>query len=310
MAVLVQFSDGHFFDDWAPMLRDLDPGLDLRNWPDFGKAEEIEAAIVWRHVYGSLNQFPNLKVICNVGAGVEHILADPDLPDGVPVTRVIDPRMTGAMSEYMILHVLRYHRRLDETMRNQTAKVWEYLAPDNAATTTIGILGLGELGLDAAAKIGALGFRMAGWSRTKKTLPGIETFHGRDGFAPFLNQCKMLICLLPLTPETEGIINAETLAALPQGAYVINGARGGHVVDADLIAALNSGHIAGATLDVFPVEPPAPDDPYWTHPRVTITPHNAADSFPEDVAPQLVENVRRAVLGEDLLNVVMRDRGY
>jgi glyoxylate/hydroxypyruvate reductase A len=310
MTVLVQFSGGHFFNDWAPILRKLDPQLDLREWPDVGNADEIDAAIVWRHHYGTLTQFPNLKVICNLGAGVEHILADEDLPDGVPITRVIDPRMTGAMSEYMILHVLRYHRRLDETQRNQAAKVWEYLPPDNAATTTVGILGLGELGLDSAAKIGALGFRIAGWSRTAKSLPGIETFHGNDGLTAFLNQCKMLICLLPLTAETIGIINADTLAALPDGAYIINAARGGHVVDDDLLAALNSGHIAGATLDVFDEEPLVQDHAYWTHPNVTITPHNAADSFPEDVAPQLVENIRRALAGKDLLNLVERTRGY
>jgi len=310
MAVLVQFSGGHFFKDWAPILQKLDPALDLREWPDVGDVNDIDAAIVWRHHYGTLTQFPNLKVICNLGAGVEHILADEELPDGVPITRVVDPRMTGAMSEYMILHVLRYHRRLDETQRNQTAKIWEYLPPDNAATTTVGILGLGELGLDSAAKIGALGFRMAGWSRTAKSLPGVETFHGKDGLIPFLNQCKMLICLLPLTAETIGIINADTLAALPEGAYIINAARGGHVVDDDLLAALNSGHIAGATLDVFDEEPAAQDDPYWTHPNVTITPHNAADSFPVDVAPQLVENIRRALAGEDLLNLVERARGY
>jgi len=310
MAVLVQFSGGHFFKDWAPILRNLDSEIDLRDWPDFGAAEDIEAAIVWRHHYGSLRQFPNLKVVCNVGAGVEHILADPDLPDGVPITRVIDPRMTGAMSEYMILHVLRYHRRLDETQRNQATKTWQYLPPDNAATTTVGILGLGELGLDAITKIGALGFRMAGWSRTAKSLPGVETFHGQDGLRPFLSQCKMLICLLPLTRDTVGIINAENLAALPKGSYIINAARGGHVIDDELLAALNSGHIAGATLDVFDVEPLVPEHPYWTHPNVTITPHNAADSFPEDVAPQLIENVRRALTGEDLLNVVERARGY
>lgn len=310
MAVLVQFNDGHFFDDWAPILQAIDPKMELRDWPECGAPEDIEAAIVWRHNYGTLQQFPNLKVICNVGAGVEHILGDPALPEGVPVTRVIDHRMTGAMSEYMILHVLRYHRRMDETQRNQAAKVWEYLPPDNAATTTIGILGLGELGLDAATKIGALGFRIAGWSRSQKSLPGIDGFHGADGLAPFLAQCKMLICLLPLTAETRGIINAETLANLPRGAYVINAARGGHIVDDDLLAALDSGHIAGATLDVFHVEPLPGEHRYWSHPGVTITPHNAADSFPEDVAPQLVENVRRALAGEALLNVVERARGY
>jgi len=310
MAVLIQFGDGHDFSAWAPMLRKLDPGLDLREWPDFGAAPDIEAAIVWHHHHGTLGQFPNLKVICNIGAGVEHIFDDPDLPKGVPVTRVIDPRMTGAMSEYMMLHVLRYHRRFDETQRNQAERKWQYMPPENAATTTIGIMGLGELGLDAATKLGALGFRIAGWSRSAKSLPGIETFHGRDGLAPFLNQCKMLICLLPLTPETKGIINSDTLAALPAGAKFINGARGGHVVDVDLLAALDSGHIGGATLDVFHAEPLPEDHAYWRHPRVTVTPHNAADSFPGDVAPQLVENLRRALAGEALLNPVEVGRGY
>ena len=310
MAVLIHFGADHSQERWRNTLQRLDPSLEFRLWPDEGDAADIDAIVVWKHVHGELQGYPNLRVICNLGAGVEHVLGDNNLPAGVPITRVVDPRMTGAMAEYVLLHVLRYHRRFDETQANQQARRWEYLPPDNAATTTIGFLGLGELGQHAARAVGALGFAIAGWSRSPKSLEAVTTYHGDDGLTAFLNSLKMLVCLLPLTAETEGIINTKTLSALPQGAYLINAARGGHVVDADLIAALDYGTLEGATLDVFHEEPLPDDHPFWTHPRVTVTPHNAADSFPEDVAPQLIDNIHRALEGRKLLNPVDVERGY
>ncbi len=310
MAVLIHFGADHSQERWRNTLQRLDPSLEFRLWPEEGDPADIDAIVVWKHVHGELLGYPNLKLICNLGAGVEHILGDDNLPEGIPFTRVVDPRMTGAMAEYVLLHILRYHRHFDETQANQRERKWEYLPPDNAATTTIGFLGLGELGRHAANLVGALGFDVAGWSRSAKTLDGMTTYHGEDGLVPFLNSTKMLVCLLPLTSETEGIINARTLSALPEGAYLINAARGGHVVDADLIAALDYGTLEGATLDVFHEEPLPDDHPFWTHPRITVTPHNAADSFPDDVAPQIIDNIRRALEGRELLNPVDVGRGY
>ena len=310
MAILIHFGADHSQERWRNTLQRLDPSLEFRLWPDEGNAEDIDAIVVWKHIHGELLGYPNLKLICNLGAGVQHILGDDNLPEGIPFTRVVDPRMTSAMAEYVLLHVLRYHRHFDETQTNQKDRKWEYLPPDNAATTTIGFLGLGELGRHAANLVRALGFDVAGWSRSAKKLDGITTYHGEDGLVPFLNSTKMLVCLLPLTSETEGIINARTLSALPEGAYLINAARGGHVIDADLIAALDYGTLEGATLDVFHEEPLPDDHPFWTHPRITVTPHNAADSFPDDVAPQIVDNIHRALEGRELLNPVDVGRGY
>ncbi len=171
-------------------------------------------------------------------------------------------------------------------------------------------MGLGEIGRDLASKLGVFRFRLRGWSRSPKSLPAVECFSGESGLAPFLAGTEILVCLLPLTPETEGILNARTLAALPRGAVVINAARGGHVVDDELLAALDSGHIATAQLDVFRQEPLPLEHPFWTHPKIRVTPHNAAITNPDTAARQVVENLRRLARGEKLLNLVDTARGY
>ena len=310
MAILIQIGEFHSQEVWRDGFLAVDPDLDLRLWPDAGNPEDIEAVIVWHHVHGTLTQFPNLKVICNLGAGVEAIFKDQNLPAGVPVTRVVDPRLTRSMAEYVVLHVLRYHRHFAETQQFQANKQWKYIAPDDAAATTVGFLGLGELGLFAADKVKALGFRVAGWSRSKKSIDGMDCYHGADGLPEFLSRVKMLVCLLPLTAETRGIINTDLLNRMPDDSYFINAGRGQQVVDEDLLAALDSGKMSGATLDVFNIEPLPQDHPYWTHPKVTITPHNAADSFPEDVCPQILDNIKGVLAGKPPKHEVKQDRGY
>ena len=310
MAILIQIGEFHFQEIWRDGFLAIDPNLDLRIWPDVDNPDDIEAVVVWHHVQGSLTAFPNLKVICNLGAGVEAIFKDPDLPVGVPIARVVDPRLTRSMAEYVVLHVLRYHRHFAETQQFQAGKQWRYIAPDDAAATTIGFLGLGELGLFAADKVRAMGFKVAGWSRSAKSIDGVATFHRADELTPFLQSLKMLVCLLPLTEQTTGIVNARMLADLPDDSYFINAGRGQQVVDADLLAALDSGKLSGATLDVFHTEPLPDDHAYWGHPKVTITPHNAADSFPEDVCPQILENIKGVLSGKPAKNVVEAGRGY
>ena len=214
------------------------------------------------------------------------------------------------MSEYVLLQVLRFHRQGDIYARQQAEKKWDTLPFPDTAKRRVGILGLGSLGEDAAKKISALDFPTAGWSRTPKQIAGVECYSGQDGLEPFLERTDILCCLLPLTPQTENIIDAKLLATLPAGAFIVNSARGKHVVDEDLIAALDSGHIAGAALDVFREEPLPPAHPFWAHPGVTVTPHVAAATRPATAARVIAENIRRGEAGEPFLHLVDRRAGY
>lgn len=295
---------------WTKALRRHVPELEVRVWPEVGDVADIDVALVWRYPQGDLRRYPNLKLICSLGAGVDHILGDPDLPANVPLTRIVDPALAAGMSEYVLLAVLRYHRYLPEYGRFQCEGRWKKLPDPDAARRRIGILGLGELGQDAGRKLASLGFPVAGWSRSPKTVPGIEGFAGETMLPAFLARTDILVCLLPLTPATKGIVNADLLARLPRGAYVINAARGAHVVDADLLAALDSGQIAGATLDVFATEPLPAGHPYWSHPRVTVTPHIASNANPETASVEIAANIRRIAAGEKLRHVVDRAAGY
>jgi glyoxylate/hydroxypyruvate reductase A len=226
------------------------------------------------------------------------------------VVRLVDRALTQGMSEYVLYWVIHYHRRMGDYADMVARKQWANLLQADTRLRRVGILGLGELGTDAARKLVALEFDVAGWSRSPKDIDGVESFTGEAGLAPFLARTEILACLLPLTPETEGIINRDTLAALPEGAVVINSARGGHVVEDDLLAALDSGHIAGATLDVFRTEPLPAEHPFWGHPKVTVTPHMASLTVPHSAAQWIAENIRRIERGEAPLNVVDLKTGY
>ena len=297
-------------DSWLKHMRAQDSGLDLRVWPDVGRPEDILLALSWKHPHGELAKFPQLKCIASLGFGVDHVLSDPALPRGVPVTRIVDPGMIRGMSEYVIAAVLNHTRQFTLYRRDQTAGVWKARVPRHPQDVRVGIMGLGHLGADAAGKLRALGFPVSGWSRTPKAVDGIRSFAGAETLARFLAQTDILVCLLPLTDATCGILNRDTLAHLPADAYVINAARGEHVVEEDLLAALEAGRLAGACLDVFRTEPLPAGHPFWTHPRVTITPHIASLTFPRDVAPQLVESYRRVRSGQPPLHVVDAGRGY
>ena len=296
---------------WSAALRRHLPDLDIRVWPDTGNVEDIDAALVWNHPPGELNRYPKLRLILSLGAGVNHVLDDPDLPANVPVARIVDPAgLTAGMVEYAVWAVMRYHRHIDVYERFQREGTWKKLPIPDTARRGVGILGLGEIGGACAQALSAFGFPVAGWSRTPKNLDGIISYAGVEGLKPFLARTDILVCVLPLTAATRGIVNAELLAALPKGAFVINIARGGHVVDSDLIAALDSGHIAGATLDVFQPEPLPPEHPFWRHPKVTVTPHVASLTNPETAALPIVENLRRLAAGQKLLHLVDRKSGY
>ncbi len=290
--------------DWQAELGRLLPDLELRVWPDLGDPTESEAALVWRPPPGLLDRLPNLKLILSLGAGVDHILADPSLPPGVPVVRLVDPYMTAAMSEYVQLQVLRLHRQDPAYLEQQRARRWRTLPQPNAAERRVGVLGLGVLGSDAALKLKVLGFDVAGWSRSERKLPGIATFCGADGLEALLRRSEILVCLLPLTPATAGILDARLFGLLPRGAALVNCARGGHLVEADLLAALDGGRLSAAVLDVFRDEPLPPEHPFWAHPRILVTPHVAAATHPPSAAAAVADNLRRLREGRPLLNRV------
>jgi len=295
---------------WIDTFAALAPDIELRIWPEIGDPAEIDVVLGWSQPKGTPRRYPNLLLIQALGAGIDHILNDPERPPGVKVARLIDISLTTAMSEYVVTMALRYHRQLVDYGAQQQSRVWKRLPAPEMEERRVGVLGLGALGLDAAQKLAMLGFPVMGWSRGPKTIEGIETFHGEQGLAAMLARTNILVCLLPLTEETRGIVDARRLAMLPRGAFVINSARGAHVVEPDLLAALDSGQVAHATLDVFAVEPLPDEHPFWTHPRVTVTPHAASITNPATAVPGIVDNIRRARAGLDPVNMVDPARGY
>ena len=300
--VFISETDDH--GEYTRAIQALMPELEIRVWPEVGDVAEIDFALTWKAKPGVLASFPNLTGISSLGFGVDHLFDDSTLPIGVPLVRLVEPTLTDQMSEYAILGVLRHHRMLPLYEASQRAGEWKKRPPPDTERAPVGILGLGVIGGDAARKLTALGFPVRGWTRTPREVEGVECFHGPEGLTTMLGSCCFLACFLPMTDDTAGIICAATLAALPRGAYVINLARGGHVVDQDLLAALDSGHIGGAMLDVFHREPLAVDHPFWSHPKVTITPHIAGLTVASSIAPQVAENIRRAGAGQPLINQV------
>ena len=284
--------------------------VDFRTLDNLGDEADIEIVLAWKPPGGLIASFPNVKMIVSLGMGVDHLLADDRLPEGVPITRIMDDGLVGQMSEYALYWALRHHRDIDKYAASQRALQWK---PEEFVDTIhrrIGVLGLGTIGQDTAGKFAALGFPTAGWSRTQKTLPGIDTFHGPHGLAQVLAQSDILINVLPLTRDTRGILNAKVFAALPKGAYFINMARGGHVNDEALLAALDSGHLSGAALDVFNTEPLPAGHPYWSHAKVHVTPHIAGATNPRTASPGVIENIRNVRAGRALINLIDPKSGY
>jgi glyoxylate/hydroxypyruvate reductase A len=295
---------------WKPQLGRLMPELEVRVWPEVGDPADIDYALVWRPEPGLLASLPNLKLILSLGAGVDHILCDPLLPQGVPIVRLVDPYMTDAMSEYVVLQVLRLHRQDLDYRAQQEGAVWRELEQKNAAERCVGILGAGALGQDAGRKLNGLGFDVALWSRSGRTVEDLTSYAGAAGLPALLGRSEILVCLLPLTAETEGILNTSTFTLLPKGAALINAARGGHLVEEDLLAVLASGRLSAAVLDVFREEPLPAGHPFWWHPRIIVTPHIAAATHPPTAAPIILDNIRRFEEGRPLLNRVDPAQGY
>jgi glyoxylate/hydroxypyruvate reductase len=304
-------------DLFAAAARKLDPALDLRVAPDLGRAEEIDTALAWQPPPGLLQKVPRLRLIISVGAGVDALLGDPTLPD-LPLVRYVDPDLTGRMVEYVTLHVLYHHRRMTEFGELQSRREWNYLAEPGAHEIRVGLMGLGVMGQASVAPLKLLGYQLRGWSRTPKTIEGMDCYCGEAGLEAFLADTDILACVLPLTPETRGILNRGLIRKLSRqgrderlpGPVLINAGRGGLQVDADIMAALEAGELYAASLDVFETEPLPTASPLWSHPRVVITPHNAAESAPLSIVRYALRQRQRHLDGLPLENVVDRRRGY
>jgi glyoxylate/hydroxypyruvate reductase A len=275
---------------------------------------EIHYAAVWKPVPGELAAFPNLRVIFNLGAGVDALMADSSLPK-VPLVRVAVGDLTGRMTEYVALHVLMHHRQELYLRACQREKRWAPKSQWPASAISVGIMGLGTLGANAAKALRHLGFRVSGWSRGRKEIDGIDCFQGKAQLEPFLRRTDILVCLLPLTADTRHILNHALFAKLnrnsPMGAPVlINAGRGGLQAEVDLLRCLDDGTLGAASLDVFAAEPLPTDSPFWTHPKVILTPHNAADTDPDEISKYVARQIERFEAGGSLENVVDPARGY
>ncbi len=299
---------------WQQRLQQYLPELELRIWPELGALEQIDAALVWKPPAGLLASLPNLRLILSLGMGVDHIFHDPHLPSGVPITRMLDHDMARQMSQYVAHAILDHLRQMSAYRADQAAKRWQPRPLLDSSKTPVGILGYGVLGQACAHVLQVLGFPVRTWSRTPRPLEHaestVEHFYGVEQLAEFASQAQVLVCLLPLTEETRGVLNAQLFAQLPRGAYVINSARGGHLVEEDLLAALASGQLSGAALDVMQHEPLAAEHLFWQHPAIRITPHIAALTNPDTAAAQVAENLYRLEAGLPLLNLVEPERGY
>ncbi|MDH6230958.1 glyoxylate/hydroxypyruvate reductase A [Mesorhizobium soli] len=282
--------------------------------PDSATDPTITYAVVWKQPPNILAKLPNLRAIFSIGAGVDHLFNDPGLPD-VPIVRVVADNLTRHMTEYIVWRVLDHHRQGALYRAQQQNNLWQEPSQRPAEDIAVGIMGLGELGRAAATALLSLGFKVNGWGRTDRPMEGVTTFHGDDGLVPFLNATDILVVLLPHTPATEGIINYDLLRHLRRrngldGAVLINAGRGKLQKDADILRALDDGTLKEASLDVFEVEPLPKTSPMWSHPKVFLTPHAAASSDPEHLAPPMLKQMDAFERGEKLQYVVNRAAGY
>lgn len=296
--------------DWIPALKKELADYDLRIAPDMGNPADIHYLIGWKLFAGDKTAWPHLKAVLPLSTGVDRFVGHPDFPENAKLIRMIEPGLNQGMAEYVASFVLRFHRDHDGWQQAQTEKNWIHDIPKLARERTIGFLGLGNLAQSCIDMLTPFGFQMRGWSRSPKSIPGITSFHGPEQLKSFLSECEILVCLLPLTKETENILNKETLSALPKGACLINPARGKELVDQDLITLLDSGHLKYAALDVFRKEPLPTDHPFWSHPRIIITPHIAAVTIPATGAIALRQVIEIIEAGGIPAGLVDPDQGY
>ncbi|NML16301.1 2-hydroxyacid dehydrogenase [Azohydromonas caseinilytica] len=294
-------------ETWEEALRQALPEA---QWVEAAPGAEVDVALVANPPPGRLQGLRGLRLIQSLWAGVDRLLADTTLPEGVPIARMVDPAMNAAMAETALWAVLSLHRGFFDYARQQREGVWRQLPQRRADELRVTVLGLGEMGLTAARRLVAMGYRVQGWSARPRQEAGIECVHGEDALPGLLARSDIVVNLLPLTAATRGLFDARRLALLPEGASLVNLARGGHVVEADLLAALDSGRLRHAVLDVFQTEPLPAESPFWNHPRVTLLPHAAALTDARSAAVIAAGNVRAVMAGETPAHRVEFTRGY
>ena len=295
-------------DGWINAFRGFD--IDTVDWQEFTDKDDIYYALVWQPSPGFLGQFPNLKIIFSVGAGIDHLKGENILPADVPVVRMVEEGLTAGMVEYIIYQALRFHRNMPQYEQDKRDRHWGEVVQTPTCDRTVGILGIGVLGQAAAEYLLALGFNVIGWSRTEKTIPGVKSYFGDDQLDAMLSASEILVCLLPNTVRTQGILNANNLGKLPRGTYLINAGRGACQVEADIIAALDEGQLAGAALDVFEIEPLPKTSPVWEHPKIYFTPHVASMTIPASSATYVYSNIKRFRNNLPLTHVADMKLGY
>ncbi len=307
MALLLIKND-HNYDSWLKALHS-DAPFEVFTPETVQDKADIKMALTWKAPAGSFDIYPNLEVVGSMGAGVDHLFADPSLPKNVALTRVVDEKLSGDMQEFVLALCLNQLKNIHHYANLQRSANWEPTPYRRVADVIIGILGFGTLGQAVGKKLKEVGFQVSGWSKSRKEVEGINSFSENE-LPEFLSTCAILVCLLPLTAATDGILNTVLFQQLPKGAYLINVARGGHLKESDVLAALDSGQLSGAALDVFNTEPLPIDHPVWKRAEIIITPHVASMSNAASVAPQVIENYRRMERGEELLNRVSREKNY
>jgi glyoxylate/hydroxypyruvate reductase A len=309
MSILI-ISQGRDVSPWVKALKAKRPDLELSIYPDDTNRDNIDFVLTWNHPLGAFKKYPNIKCISSMGAGVDHIFKDPELPANATITRIIDDNLSKDMAEFSIALVMNHLRGLSFYKLMQQEQSWKqesYLTIENVK---IGVMGMGVLGVHVARELNKLGFEVNGWARTAKDIEGIKVYIGDGELNAFLSKSDILICLLPLTRETENILNKDTFKQLPKNAFIINVARGKHLVDNDLIEMIDAGHLSGASLDVFRVEPLPKEHPFWNHPKINITPHIASVTKPASVVAQVLDNYDRLKNNQTLINTVSPQKGY
>lgn len=310
MSISVYTPSPELSRDWARMLSGLLPGMTALSHEDVSDPASVLYAVVWSPPTGLIAGYPNLKAVVSLGAGIDHVLADVELPDHLPIIRTVGTDLTQRMKEFVALQVLLHHRRLPDFLAQQRAHVWDKLVTPPAPKRTVGVMGLGNIGAASARGLAGLGFDVRGWARSPRRLEGVTCYAGEAALDDFLNGCEILVCLLPLTEATRGILNAALFDKLAPGAVVVNLGRGPQLNEADLLAALDSGRLSGASLDVFEIEPLPEESPLWDHPKIVVTPHVASYIDAETGSRIVAANIKLFEAEGTVPDIADARRGY
>ncbi len=309
MALLLIRNDKNY-ESWLEAINKIQPDFPVFTPENLKNKEDIKMILTWKAPHGSFKNYSNAQVIGSLGAGVDHLFEDPSLPEDIKMTRIVDENLIGDMQEFVLALTLNHCKNLKTYTEYQHDHTWKPVPYKRVANVTVGIMGMGVLGKAVAKTLHQTGFKLTGWANSKKDIEGLESFAGDAELNEFLDTAEILVCLLPLTDKTKGILDKKLFDKLPKNAYIINVARGGHLVDNDLLNALKDQKLSGAALDVFHTEPLPEDHAFWDNEKILITPHTASKSDPASIADQIVDNYNRLQNGEVLKNTVSRAKNY